>query len=143
MDDPSVIDSHPTMLNYSATPPLLPRRPVHRPLDIEKACLHLLRCFRSPNCPGSSKGSVLMGMPWFEINSAACFNSAKYARARMHCFKIAFLSNSKRGGRSRIWSNGCSRFRYWKIRRRFLILVPYFRNRVRQVPYQENMEQEF
>jgi hypothetical protein len=31
----------------------------------------------------------------------------------------------------------------WKIRRRFLILVPCFKNMVHRVPYQENMEQKF
>jgi hypothetical protein len=31
----------------------------------------------------------------------------------------------------------------WKTRRRFLILVPCFKNMVHRVPYQENMEQKF
>jgi hypothetical protein len=56
----------------------------------------------------SSKGNVLMSTPGLGINSPAPFNSASAARARIHCFRIAFVSRSAAGGSGGSSLNGWS-----------------------------------
>jgi hypothetical protein len=46
----------------------------------------------------SSSGSVLISMPWFGINSAACFRSASAARAGMQFFRTGLVYVVADGG---------------------------------------------
>lgn len=46
----------------------------------------------------SSSGMVLISIAWLGISSAACFSSARAARASMQAFSTTRLSSSRAGG---------------------------------------------